>query len=153
MRDFGRPIQQIIIHCTATSQNATVEQIKTYWKNVLGWSQVGYHYIIGINGERHILAHLSQVTNGVRGYNWNSVHISYIGGKGGVDDRTEAQKQEMLNLIKELRSDSILGAVPVFGHRDLSPDANGDGIINKHDWIKLCPSFDVKSWLANDSAI
>lgn len=146
-RDFNRPIQQIVLHATATSQSATVEAIKNYWKNVLGWKSVGYHYLIGVNGERNILAHLSQVVNGVRGYNWNSVHIAYIGGKGGVDDRTQPQKQEMLNLIKELRSDSILGRIPVLGHRDLSPDLNGDGIITPNEYIKLCPSFEVKDWL------
>lgn len=152
MRDFGRPINRIVIHCTATSQSATVGAIKAYWKSI-GWSKVGYHYIIGLNGERHILSHLSQPTNGVKGYNWDSVHISYIGGKDGIDNRTEAQKQEMLNLIKELRSDSILGQVPVFGHRDLFPDKNGDGIIDKHDWLKLCPSFDAQSWLKEHTSI
>ena len=147
MRDFGRPINRIVVHCTATTQNATVDAIKAYWRNSLGWNNVGYHYIIGVNGERHILSHLSKPTNGVRGYNWDSVHIAYIGGKGGVDDRTEPQKQEMFNLIKELRTDAILGQVPVFGHRDLFPDLNGDGIIDERDWLKLCPSFDVKTWL------
>ena len=147
MRDFGRPINRIVVHCTATTQNATVDAIKAYWRNSLGWRNFGYHYIIGVNGERHILSHLSKPTNGVRGYNWDSVHIAYIGGKGGVDDRTEPQKQEMFNLIKELRTDAILGQVPVFGHRDLFPDLNGDGIIDERDWLKLCPSFDVKTWL------
>lgn len=145
-RDFGRPINRIVVHCTATSQAATVEQIKHYWKTKLNWENVGYHYIIGVNGERHILAHLSQVTNGVRGHNWDSCHISYIGGKNGVDDRTRAQKREMKRLIRELRSEAILGMVPVVGHRDLSPDRNGDGVITQTEWTKLCPSFDVRDW-------
>lgn len=148
MRYFGRPINRIVIHCTATTQNATVEAIKAYWRTVLGWSNVGYHYIIGVNGERYILSHLSKPTNGVRGYNWDSVHISYIGGKDGVDDRTDAQKKEMEALIRELRGDDILGPVPVVGHRDLSPDLNGDGIITPNEYIKLCPSFEVSEWLA-----
>ena len=145
-RNFGRPINRIVIHSTATTQQATVGQIKAYWKNNLGWKNCGYHYIIGVNGERHILAHLSQVTNGVRGHNWDSAHISYIGGKNGVDNRTKAQKKEMEKLIKELRSDVILGKIPVVGHRDLSPDLNGDGIISPNEYVKLCPSFDVDSW-------
>lgn len=149
MRDFGRPINRIVIHCTATSQLATVDSIKEYWRNVLGWKNVGYSYIIGINGERHILAHLSQVTNGVRGYNWNSVHIAYIGGKT-TDDRTPAQKKELKSLIRELRSDDILGNIPVVGHRDLFTDINGDGIIDRRDWKKLCPNFDVKQWLVKE---
>lgn len=161
-RNFGRPIVRIVLHCTASSQNASVDAILTYWKtpkgpkgspyipNVqggLGWKNPGYHYLIGLNGERHILSHLSNITNGVRGYNWNSCHISYIGGKDGIDTRTTAQSKQMETLIKELRSDNILGPVPVVGHRDLSPDLNGDGIITPNEWIKLCPSFEVSDWL------
>lgn len=152
MRNFGRPIKRIILHATATTQNATVEAIKNYWKNVLGWNQVGYHYIIGVNGERHILAHLSQITNGVYGFNKTSVHIAYIGGRNG-DDRTPAQKREMKKLIQELRSDKILGPVPVFGHRDMYGDTNGDGLIDSRDWKKQCPSFDVGQWLRWDNVI
>lgn len=146
MRDFGRPINRIVIHCTATTQAATKDAILYFWKNTLGWKNPGYHYLIGVNGERYILSHLSNPTNGVRGYNWDSVHISYIGGKNGVDDRTEAQKRAMESLIRELRSDSILGPVPVVGHRDLSPDKNGDGQITQNEWVKICPSFDAASW-------
>jgi len=161
-RNFGRPIVRIVLHCTASSQTATVDDILTFWKtpkgpedcdyipNVqggMGWRSVGYHYLIGVNGERNILSNLSKVTNGVHGYNWNSCHISYIGGKGGIDNRTFAQRQQMESLIRELRSDAILGPVPVMGHRDLSPDINGDGIITPNEWTKLCPSFDTRKWL------
>jgi hypothetical protein len=171
-RNFGRPIQQIILHTTATSQSATVESIKTFWatpkrnkvtgekepyipnlQGGCGWSTpIGYHYIIGVNGERHILAHLSQVVNGVRGYNWNSCHISYIGGRNG-DDRTPAQKAETKKLIQELRSDKILGPIPVIGHRDTYGDANRDGVIDSRDWKKTCPSFSVSDWLVEDGVI
>jgi N-acetyl-anhydromuramyl-L-alanine amidase AmpD len=29
----------------------------------------------------------------------------------------------------------------VVGHRDLSPDLNGDGKITPNEWVKLCPCF------------
>jgi len=35
----------------------------------------------------------------------------------------------------------------VLGHRDFSTDTNGNGIIDKWEWIKSCPSFDVRDWL------
>jgi N-acetyl-anhydromuramyl-L-alanine amidase AmpD len=37
----------------------------------------------------------------------------------------------------------------VVGHRDLSPDLDGDGQVEPHEWIKLCPAFEVRDWLAN----
>lgn len=42
---------------------------------------------------------------------------------------------------------NLLGILPIVGHRDLSPDKNGDGIITSNEWVKLCPSFDVTKWL------
>ena len=153
MRDFGRQINRIVLHCTASSVTASVEDIKSYWRDVKGWRQVGYHYLIGRGGERHILAHLSEVTNGVRGYNWDSVHISYIGGRNGIDNRTLPQKKEMKKLIQELRSPSILGPLQVVGHRDLSPDKNGDGVITPNEYTKLCPSFSLSDWLVEDGVM
>ena len=37
----------------------------------------------------------------------------------------------------------------VCGHRDLSPDLNGDGIATSNEWLKTCPGFAVRAWLAN----
>ena len=31
------------------------------------------------------------------------------------------------------------------GHRDLSPDSNGNGEIEPEEWIKQCPCFEVKA--------
>lgn len=30
------------------------------------------------------------------------------------------------------------------GHRDLSPDLNGDGVVRENEWVKACPCFDAK---------
>lgn len=149
MRDFGRQIDNIIIHCTATSQSATPDAILNYWKNTLGWKMPGYHYIIDPQGKTTVMAELSEVTNGVRGYNWNSVHMAYIGGKDGIDNRTNAQKKEMERILRNLLSDDYLGPkTNIFGHRDIaSVDLNGDGIIQPVEWVKLCPGFNVKLWL------
>ncbi len=38
--------------------------------------------------------------------------------------------------------------VPVVGHRDLSPDLNGDGTVEPSEWTKTCPGFTVADWLA-----
>ncbi len=35
----------------------------------------------------------------------------------------------------------------VCGHRDLSPDLDGDGEIEPEEWIKACPCFEAsKEW-------
>jgi N-acetylmuramoyl-L-alanine amidase len=74
-----RKIDYIVIHCTATQPNTKKESILNYWKNTLKWKSVGYHRLIDANGIIHELAKYEQTTNGVKGYNSNSIHFSYIG--------------------------------------------------------------------------
>ena len=132
-----RRIDYIVLHCTATHQNATVESIKKYWRENLKWRSMGYHVLIQPNGIPVRLAADSEVCNGVKGYNANSIHISYIGGidsKGRpFDNRTQSQRETMRTLV-----DSYMKMYPnakVLGHRDFKGVA------------KACPSFDVATWL------
>jgi N-acetylmuramoyl-L-alanine amidase len=37
----------------------------------------------------------------------------------------------------------------VKGHRDWSPDLDGDGVIEKHEWLKDCPCFEVSEFMEN----
>ncbi|MCO7318623.1 N-acetylmuramoyl-L-alanine amidase [Riemerella anatipestifer] len=75
-----RTIKYIILHCTATPQNTTIESIKRFWREKLGWKNVGYHYIIKPDGEIVQLADLKTITNGVKGRNRNAINAAYIGG-------------------------------------------------------------------------
>ena len=98
-----RDIKYIVIHCTATSPDTKKESILNYWKNVLKWKSAGYHKLIDKFGIIHELAKYEQVTNGVKGYNSNSIHFSYIGGVDEVgkpkDTRTPKQKESLLYLF------------------------------------------------------
>lgn len=158
---MSRKINRIVWHCSATSQMATPEAIATFWKTPKGprgaryipgvqggrgWRHPGYAAIITPDGDYHMYCGMNQVTNGARGWNADSLHLCYIGGRDG-DDRTDAQKRTMAQLTIQLTKPSRLGAIPVVGHRDLSPDRNGDGIITPGEWTKRCPSFSVKQWL------
>lgn len=143
-----RKINFIVLHCTAGPQTQTIDSIKAYWKNVMKWKQYGYHYIIKPNGEAVNLVDISTPSNGVAGRNANSIHISYIGGvdnKRVVDNRTDEQKKTMQQLVEKF-SLQFPNAV-ICGHRDFSPDKNKNGIIEPSEWIKSCPSFEVKDWL------
>lgn len=132
-----RIIKYIVLHCTATSQQATVSAIQKYWKETLGWKDPGYHHIIKPDGEIVDLQPISKTSNGVAGYNANSIHISYIGGidsKGkGLDNRTLTQKISMMVLLKKYKA--MFPNAKILGHRDFP---------NVH---KECPSFDVATWL------
>ena len=129
-----RNINYIAIHCTATQPEDSIASIQNYWKNNLGWKNPGYHYIIDRFGNVVNLLPIELVSNGVQGYNSQTINISYVGGidKSGKpkDTRTEAQKQSILKLLKELRVK--FPKAKIQGHRDF-PNVK-----------KACPSFDAK---------
>lgn len=131
-----RKIKYIVIHCTATDQNATVQSIQNYWRKDLGWRNPGYHRLIDAEGLIHNLFPFDRVSNGVRGYNRDSIHISYIGGKK-FDDRNERQKDAIIMAI-QCALDYALPHIPIIqGHRDFGVP-------------KTCPRFDAKEeylWL------
>ena len=130
-----RDIKYIVIHCTASQPNTKKEAILSYWKNTLKWKTVGYHRLIDANGVIHELAKYEQVTNGVKGYNSESIHFSYIGGidESGrpKDTRTIKQKESLLYLVKQAKK-QFPNAI-VQGHKDFKGVA------------KACPSFEAKN--------
>lgn len=132
-----RIIKYIVVHCTATPTDTTIESIKRYWKEEKKWNNPGYHYIIKRNGEIVQLQNENLIANGVAGYNANAVHISYIGGidknSNPIDNRTPAQVRVMFDKLVELSEK--YPAARILGHRDF-PEVK-----------KACPSFDVKKWL------
>ena len=137
-----RKIKYIAVHCTAGSQKATVDDLLTEFKRK-EWKAPGYHYVITADGKIHQLLDTEKVSNGVKGYNSVAVNIAYTGGMDGVDNRTDEQKKSLVALLKLLRKrypDAVIQ-----GHRDFSPDLNGNGKIEKSEWIKMCPSFDAKT--------
>jgi N-acetylmuramoyl-L-alanine amidase len=123
-----RDIQYIVIHCTGADQNQSVESIKAYWRDVLKWKQVGYHWLIEAGGKRHQLAQDAEVTNGVAGQNSKCIHLCYIGGKT-ADNRTEVQKQALIDLVKFYKQKYPKAKVQ--GHRDFPNVA------------KACPQFNA----------
>lgn len=129
-----RKLKYLVIHCTATDQSAKVSSITNYWKNNLGWKSPGYHIIIKSSGEYTVLQELQDSTNGVKGYNHNSIHVSYIGGvnsKGkAIDNRTQEQIKTMEHIVNAIQDKYNL---ELMGHRDFPRVA------------KDCPSFDAKT--------
>lgn len=144
-----RQIKYIVLHCTGASSKQSVSSILNYWKSPkpkgLGWVSMGYHHLIEANGLIHDLADIQHIASGVKGYNVNSLHISYIGGLNGKDTRTTKQRAAMEQLVH--RYHGLYPAAKIKGHRDFSPDKNKNGVLEPSEWIKQCPAFDVASWL------
>ncbi len=139
-----RKIERIFVHCTAGSQKQTVDDLRAEFK-AKKWRNPGYHYVVHADGKVSQLLGEQFVSNGVKGYNSTSINVAYIGGidsRGkAVDNRTDEQKASLVKLLKELK-----GRYPkaeIMGHRDISADTNGNGIVDPWERIKECPCFDA----------
>ncbi|MBO4327806.1 MAG: N-acetylmuramoyl-L-alanine amidase [Bacteroidales bacterium] len=152
-------IERLVIHCTATPEGreVTVADIRRWHCSPQpqgrGWKQVGYTDMVHLDGRVERLVENNEdayvdgweVTNGAKGYNSTSRHIVYVGGlRNGIpaDTRTEAQKAALKAYVEDFRK--RFPWADVCGHRDLSPDLNGDGIVTRNEWTKSCPCFDVR---------
>lgn len=145
-----RPINKIIIHCTASKegQDLTVEQIDKMHRQK-GWAGIGYHFVIYRDGTIHDGRDINRIGAHTSGYNTGSIGVCYVGGldKNGKpkDTRTIQQKNSLYSLVSKLML--MYDIKEVKGHRDYSPDKDGDGKISKHEWIKACPCFGVKEFM------
>lgn len=145
-----RKIKYIAVHCTAGSQKSTVRDLELEFKRK-GWKAPGYHYVITEDGKIHQLLDTEKVSNGVKGYNSVTVNVAYTGGIDAngksEDNRTEAQKDSLIKLLKLLKQKYPEAVIQ--GHRDFSPDKNGNGVVDSWERIKDCPCFNAKTEYKN----
>jgi N-acetylmuramoyl-L-alanine amidase len=142
-----RNIDTIIIHCSATKegQDVSVDTIRDWHVNQRGFSDIGYHYVIYLNGQIEKGRPMSQPGAHCKGFNRRSVGVCYVGGLDAdghpKDTRTPEQKKALRDLtlyLKELYPIKVIA-----GHRDFSKDLNGDGVISKNEWLKECPCYET----------
>lgn len=129
-----RYIDKIIVHCSATPEGrdvsaATIDD----WHKQRGWSGIGYHYVVSLDGTIEYGRDINKTGAHVKGHNKGSIGLCYVGGVDSdmnpKDTRTEQQKESLLLLIKTLKK--MHPGAEVYGHRDFS--------------TKACPSFDAKT--------
>lgn len=131
---------RVILHCSATPESRDIgaEEIKK-WHLGRGWSDIGYHFVIRIDGTIERGRHLHLQGAHTKGHNHDSIGVCYVGGAEIVrdsagegklvpmDTMTDAQVSSLNYLMTALRV--AYGPLPMEGH-------------NQHA-RKACPSFDV----------
>ncbi len=127
-----RKIKEIIIHCSDTpaGRNVTIHDIDR-WHRQNGWSGVGYHYVIHLDGSIHIGRPLAERGAHCYGHNRHSIGICYIGGRDQGkprDTRTAEQRAALRTLVAELKQQ--FPSATVHGHNEFA--------------AKACPCFNVK---------
>lgn len=149
-----RSIHFIVVHCAATRPSMDVRASDIdRWHKARGWGGIGYHYLIVRSGLMELGRPESEIGAHAYGYNRHSIGICMAGGiaedgKAAENNFRPQQFNALITLLRELRV-RYPGA-RICGHRDLSPDKDGDGIVEKWEWVKECPSFDVSVWCRNN---
>lgn len=128
-----RRIDLIVVHCTATpaGRDVSAAEIRRGHVRERGFSDIGYHYVVRIDGAIESGRRLDRAGAHCEGRNAHSIGVCYVGGvdSGGrpSDTRTEAQKKSLMALLVALRK--AFPRAKIRGHRDF---AN-----------KACPCFDA----------
>lgn len=138
----SRKVDEIILHYTATPEGEEFSNAQIKQSHLArGFSDIGYHYVIGLNGE--VRPGRAEAIAGAhcKGHNTRSIGVCYVGGcpqrttpnwrNIGKDTRTAAQRAALEKLVKELLK-RYPGAT-VHGHYEFDK--------------KPCPGFNVKTWL------
>ncbi len=127
-----RCIDEIIVHCSATPAGRDVgaSDIKV-WHLQRGFADIGYHYVVRLDGTIEIGRPLHMTGAHCKGHNARSIGVCYIGGCDAAmrpaDTRTAAQRESLALLIDWLRK--LFPGAKVSSHRDYA--------------AKACPSFDA----------
>ena len=130
-----RPVRQIILHYTETQEDIDfdVSDVKE-WHLDRGFSDIGYHFLIKLDGEIQKGRDLDKIGAHCKTQNSDSIGICYVGGKcadGTLGDtRTKEQIEAIDLLIQSLRVIFPKENLIVFGHNDYS--------------TKVCPGYDAK---------
>jgi len=135
LKKSSRKINKIILHCSATreGQDISVDTIRKWHVEGRGWSDIGYHYIVSIDGTIKEGRPIDRSGAHTKGQNSNSVGVCYIGGvekdgKTPKDTRNPEQLMALANLLDALME--MYPGATLHGHNEF---AN-----------KACPSFDVQ---------
>lgn len=168
-----RTITGIVIHCAATPNGKDIKAkaiddmhakrgFKRDRQMVRNFNQgmpnIGYHYVIEVDGNIAFGRHLEEIGAHVQGGNATTIGVCMIGTDKFTAKQWSSLKQLMTTICNTINKQSLSAektldklkemGISIKGHRDYSPDKNGDGKIDRTDWLKICPGFSVESWIS-----
>ena len=142
-----RPVGRVVLHCSATklSQDYTYDRLARDHKKRGFGEWPGYHFYVRKDGTLYYCRPIGVKGCHVKGHNEGTVGVCYEGGLDEwgkpMDTRTAEQMITLHWLLLTLHE--IWPRAKICGHRDFSPDRNGNGKIERWEYIKACPCFDA----------
>ena len=153
----SRSINALVWHCSATleGKDVTPQEVES-WHKKRGFTEIGYNLFFALNGDVYMCRDWNKIPAHVVGFNSKTLGFCYAGGLDknlkAKDARTPEQKISMLAFTKAVRDElkkQKNSIIKIKGHRDYSPDKNGNGKIDPWEFMKECPSFDVETEIVN----
>lgn len=167
-----RTIKHHIIHCAATPNGKPISiadidkmhQQRGFKRDTQMarnfnplYKSIGYHFFIEVDGAIRTGRHLEEIGAHVQGNNAHSIGTCMAGTDKFTTAQWESLRTLCVGLIGEISNRTIMHVdtaldtyaelgIKLLGHRDYSPDLNGDGQITRNEWIKTCPGFSVAEW-------
>lgn len=127
-----RPIDEIILHCSATRElrDFSSADIRR-WHLERGFTDIGYHFVVRLDGTVEPGRPIDKIGAHCLNHNRRSVGICYVGGLDATghpaDTRTVEQRIALPALIRRIRR--WHPRTTIYGHRDFA--------------AKGCPCFDA----------
>lgn len=146
-----RTINLIVVHCSATPPGLDIgaKEIDAMHR-ARGFTMIGYHEVVCLDGNVEQGRPHDQVGAHAVNFNTHSLGICLVGGLNLARKPANSFSEHQFASL-ELRLRALMRQFPgarVLGHRDLSPDKNRDGKVTRNEWVKECPCFDVREWMA-----
>lgn len=140
LKKSRRLIKEIIVHCTATKEGVpvTIEEIRK-WHKKNGWSDIGYHYVVTLDGKIKGGRDVNISGAHCSGHNAYSIGVCYVGGldRYGMtkDTRTKEQKASLERLLRRLKEPKFYPNAKIVGHNKYAK--------------KACPCFNAEYEYSN----
>lgn len=142
------PVREIVVHCSATTPgwldglgiDAQVAEIRRWHVEDNGWSDIGYHWIIGRAGDMRAGRRETVIGAHVQERNRGTIGICLIGGHGSAETDqpqrhfTDRQLISLRQLIQSITMRTQITTVS--GHNQYA--------------AKACPGFHVPGWFKGD---
>lgn len=118
-----RTVEWIVVHTSATADkkgnvvDASAEQIRRYHVEHNGWKDIGYHFVVRMDGRVEAGRPIEQEGAHVGGFNEKTIGIC-CSGHGDIAAFTVDQRRVLVQLCAQLCARFRLPNTVVIGHRE-----------------------------------
>lgn len=134
MRELNS-INEVVLHCTDTpwGREVDIKEVRAWHTRGNGWQDVGYHYLIKLDGTLQVGRALNCIGAHVKGHNARTIGVAYVGGrdrKGEAADTMTCEQEETFEHLFFALQLTLGRGLELTGHNDHSS--------------KACPGFKVR---------